>query len=250
MKGDADAARRFLPFPRDLSPMKKCERCGASNAERARFCSNCAEPFAIAPDSPSALRPSSPPLAAQIEAPNPNALLPAPVVDSTFSNAPRVESTDDFYRALATICSTLGRVFAFLFGRFFAFLSRCAVGLWRASETPRSRFLAGTLQLGRDAARSFVYLFTPSTRWPASAAPNFLFPGVVLFFLWRRPFALVAVVYSILATEARSANAPIDARRRAASARNWIFLELLFVAIKAFFEAFGMTLPILKKLFF
>ena len=230
--------------------MKKCERCGASNAERARFCSNCAEPFAIAPDSPSALRPSSPPLAAQIEAPNPNALLPAPVVDSTFSNAPRVESTDDFYRALATICSTLGRVFVFLFGRFFAFLGRCAVGLWRALETPRSRFLAGTLRLGRDAARSFVYLFTPSTRWPASAAPNFLFPGVVLFFLWRRPFALVAVVYSILATEARSANAPIDARRRAASARNWIFLELLFVAIKAFFEAFGMTLPILKKLFF
>lgn len=230
--------------------MKKCERCGASNAERARFCSNCAEPFAIAPDSPSALRPSSPPLAAQVETPNPNALLPAPIVDSTFSNAPRVESTDDFYRALATICSTLGRVFAFLFGRFFAFLGRCAVGLWRASETPRSRFLAGTLQLGRDAARSFVYLFTPSTRWPENAAPNFLFPGVVLFFLWRRPFALVAVVYSILATEARSLNAPTDARRRAASARNCIFLELLFVAIKAFFEACGMTLPILKKLFF
>ncbi len=230
--------------------MKKCERCGASNAERARFCSNCAEPFATAPDSPSAFRSSSPPLAAQLETPNPNALLPAPVVDSTFSNAPRVESTDDFYRALATICSTLGRVFAFLFGRFFAFLGRCAVGLWRASETPRSRFLAGTLQLGRDASRSFVYLFTPSTRWPESAAPNFLLPSVVLFFLWRRPFALVAVVYSILATEARLSNAPTDARRRAAAARNWIFLELLFIAIKAIFEAFGMTLPILKKLFF
>jgi len=230
--------------------MKKCERCGASNAERARFCSNCAEPFATAPDSPSALPSSSPTPAAQAQTSKPNALLPAPVVDSTFSNAPRVESTDDFYRALATICATLGRVCAFLFGRFFTFLGCCAVGLWRASETSRSRFLVGTSRLGRDALRSFAYLFTPSTRWPENAPPNFLLPSVVLFFLWRRPFALVAVVYSILATEARSSDAPSDERRRAAAARNWIFLELLFVAIKALFEAFGMTLPVLKKLFF
>ena len=232
--------------------MKKCERCGASNAERARFCSNCAEPFATAPDSSSALSSPSRPLAAQVEESSSNALLPAPVgaAPSTSSNAPRVESTDDFYQALATIFTTLGRVFAFLFGRFFAFLGRCVVGLWRASESPRSRFLSGALQLGRDALRSFAYLVTPSTRWSTSSAPNFLLPSVVLFFLWRRPFALVAVVYSILATEARQSGGATDARRRAVAARNWIFLELLCVVIKAGFEAFGMTLPVLKKLFF
>lgn len=226
--------------------MKKCDRCGASNAERARFCSNCAEPFATA----LALPPSSEPLDAQVEASQPNALLPNPFVAAPSSNAPRVESTDDFYRALTTICATLGRVFAFLFGRFFAFLGCCAVGLWRVSEAPRSRLLTGTLQVVRDALRSFAYLFAPSTRWPESAPPNFLLPSVVMFFLWRRPFALVAVVYSILATEARQAGTENAARRRAVAARNWIFLELFFVALKAVFEAFDMTLPVLKKLFF
>lgn len=221
--------------------MKKCERCGASNAERARFCSNCAEPFANG-EEPSAAPAKSAPLPAP---------LPATVADEAASNAGRVESSDDFYRALATIFATLGGILFFLFGRVFSFLKRCVGALWRSSSEPRSRLFSAALQLALDALRSFAAIFTPSTRWSESAPPNFLLPSLVLFFLWGRPCALVAVVYSILSSEARQADVPSGAaRRNAASARNWIFLELLCVAAKALFEAFDMSLPFLKRLFF
>lgn len=234
--------------------MKKCERCGASNAERARFCSNCAEPFATGEEPTTASKP--------LDEPRPNATaeapLPATVVDSTrppfadaaSSNAGRVESSDDFYRALGTIFATLGGIFLFLFGSLFSFLKRCFVALWRWSKPSRTSFLSGVFQLGRDAARSFAAVFTPSTSWSESEPPHFLLPSLVLFFLWPRPCALVAVVYSVLSSEARRSDDLTAARRRAVSARNWIFLELLCVALKASFEAFGMTLPVLKKLFF
>lgn len=227
--------------------MKKCERCGASNAERARFCSNCAEPFGDVVDS-TFVSPTSPAPESRSDAqPAP---LPATFAAVASSDAGRLESRDDFYRALATIFIALGRVFAFLFVCAFALLKRCVGALWRSSETSRSRLLAGALQLGRDAARSFAAIFTPSTRWSESSPPNFLLPSLVLFFLWTRPCALVAVVYSILSSEARHSDAPNVARRRAASARAWLLLELLCVAFKAAFEAFGMSLPILKRLFF
>lgn len=216
--------------------MKKCERCGASNAERARFCSNCAAPFAT--------------VEGPIVEPPATAPLPATVVDSASSNSGRVESSDDFYRALGTIFATLGGIFVFLFGGFLSFLKRCAVALWHWSSPSRTRFLSGLLQLGRDAARSFAAVFTPSSNWSESAPPHFLLPSLVLFFLWTRPCALAAVVYAILSSEARRAGNLDDARRRAVSARNWIFLEFLCVALKALFEAFGMSLPFLKRLFF
>jgi hypothetical protein len=219
--------------------MKKCERCGASNAERARFCSNCAAPFALGEKSTAPVK-SAPP-----EAP-----LPATLADVAPSNGGRVESSDDFYRATATIFTTLGGIFVFLFGRVLAFFKSCVATLWRSSAPSRARFLSGVAQLGRDAARSFAAVFTPSTRWSETAPPNFLAPSLVLFFLWTRPCALVAVVYSILSSEARQTGFADVARRRAASARNWILLELLCVALKALFEALGMSLPFLKRLFF
>lgn len=221
--------------------MKKCERCGASNAERARFCSNCAAPFATGEESNAAsqtlVEPSKEPL-------------PATVVDVAPPNDVRVESSDDFYRALATIFTALGRVVVFLFGRVCLFFKRCGAALWRSSAPSRTRFFSGAFQLGRDAARSFAAVFTPSTRWSESAPPNFLWPSLVLFFLWARPCALVAVVYSVLSNEARRFGDSGAARRRDESARNWILLELLCVALKALFEAFGMSLPFLKRLFF
>ncbi len=224
--------------------MKKCERCGASNAERARFCSNCAEPFANGEEPTVASKPLVEPRpTATSEAP-----LPATLVAS--SNAGRVESSDDFYRALGTIFATLVGIFLFLFGSFLSFLKRCVVALWHWSTPSRARFLSGVCQLGRDAARSFAAVFTPSTSWPENALPHFLLPSLALFFLWPRPCALVAVVYSILSSEARRSDDLIAARRRAVSARNWIFLELLCVALKASLEAFDMSLPFLKKLFF
>ncbi|MBQ2789024.1 MAG: CD225/dispanin family protein, partial [Thermoguttaceae bacterium] len=134
--------------------------------------------------------------------------------------------------------------------RFFVFLGRCAVGLWRASETPRTHFASGASRLGRDSLRAFALIFTPTTRWPTNAPPNFLAPSLVFFFLWTRPFALAAVVYSILANETQKNGDGGVARRQAAAARNWIFIELLFVAAKALVEAFGLSLPLLKKLFF
>ena len=221
--------------------MKKCERCGASNAERARFCSNCAAPFAT-DEAPNA---ASQTFVEPAEAP-----LPAPFVDFAPSNGVRVESGDDFYRALATIFATSARIVAFLFGRVCAFFKRCGAALWRSSAPSRTRFFSGALQFARDAARSFAAVFTPSTRWSESAPPNFLWPSLVFFFLWTRPCALVAVVYSILASEARRTGDATAARRRDASARNWLLLELLCVALKALFEAFGMSLPFLKRLFF
>ncbi|MBQ5788846.1 MAG: CD225/dispanin family protein [Thermoguttaceae bacterium] len=221
--------------------MKKCERCGASNAERARFCSNCAAPFALGDDSSAA----SKTLVESSEAP-----LPAQVADVAPSNDVRVESSDDFYRALATIFATFGRIAAFLFGRVCAFFKRCGTAIWRSSAPSRARFFSGVAQLGRDAARSFAAVFTSPTRWSESAPPNLLLPSLVLFFLWPRPCALVAVVYSILSSEARQNGSATVALRRAASARNWILLELLCVALKALFEAFGMSLPFLKRLFF
>lgn len=221
--------------------MKKCERCGASNAERARFCSNCAAPFATGAE-PNA---ASKPLVEPSEAP-----LPATVVDVASPNAARVESSDDFYRALASIFATFGRIAAFLFGRVCAFFTRFSAAVWRSSAPSRTRFFSAALQLGRDAARSFATVFTPTSRWSESAPPNFLWPSFVLFFLWARPCALVAVVYSILSSEARRSGDATAARARAESARNWIFLELLCVALKALLEALGMSLPFLKRLFF
>lgn len=221
--------------------MKKCERCGASNAERARFCSNCAAPFANG-EEPNA---ASSTLVESSAAP-----LPATVVDVAPPNNLRVESSDDFYRALATIFATLGRIAVFLFGRVFLFFKRCGAALWRSSAASRARFFSGVLQFGRDAARSCAAVFTPSSRWSKSAPPNFLWASLVLFFLWTRPCALVAVVYSVLASEARRTDSADVARSRDASARNWILLELLCVALKASFEAFGMSLPVLKRLFF
>lgn len=215
--------------------MKKCERCGASNAERARFCSNCAAPFALGEESSAA----SKTLVEPSEAP-----LPAPVADV------RVESNDDFYRALATIFATFGRIAVFLFGRVCAFFKRCGAAVWRSSAPSRARFFSGAAQFGRDAARSFAAVFTSPTRWSESAPPNLLLPSLVLFFLWPRPCALVAVVYSILSNEARQTVPATVVLRRAASARRWIFLELLCVALKALFEAFGMSLPFLQRLFF
>lgn len=223
--------------------MKKCERCGASNAERARFCSNCAEPFASAAAAPpNALArldaTKSPPFSAEF-------------ADSEKSrtSAPRVDSTDDFYRALSTICATLGRVFAFLFGRAFAFLGACVVGIWRSTQAGRSRLFARALDAGRDALRSLGALFVPSTNWSPSATPNFLLPSGVLFFLWARPFALAAVVYSILSNEARKIGDERQAKRRAATARNWIFVELLFAAGLAFFRAFVATSAVFARLY-
>lgn len=226
--------------------MKKCERCGASNAERARFCSNCAEPFA-AETAPSY---ASKPFVATLDEGASESPLPATLADVAPSNAGRVQSSDDFYRALGTIFATLGGIFAFLFGRVLLFLKRCVVAFWRLTSPTRTRFFSGARELGRDALRSFGAIFTPSARWSESAPPNFLLPSLVLFFLWPRPCALAAVVYSILSSEARQSGAPGVARRRAASARNWIFLELLCVAIKALFEAFDMSLPIVRRLFF
>lgn len=225
--------------------MKKCERCGASNAERARFCSNCAAPFAL-DDAPSA---STKTLVETAKTAASEAPLPATFADAASSGA-RLESSDDFYRALAIIFATFGRIAAFLFGRVILFFKRCGVALWRSSEPSRTRFFSGVGRFGRDAAGSFAAIFTPSSRWSESEPPNFLLPSLVLFFLWTRPCALVAVVYSILSSEARRTDALSAARRRAVSARNWIFLELLCVALKAFCEAFDMSLPILKRLFF
>lgn len=219
--------------------MKKCERCGASNAERARFCSNCAEPFAPADKT-----------VAPVNDATPEAPLPATFADVAPSSAGRVDSSDDFYRALASIFATFGRIAAFLFGRFRLFFKRCGVALWRSSAPLRTRFISGALRLGNDAARSFASLFTPSTRWAKSAPPDFLLPSLALFFLWSRPCALVAVVYSILSSEARRSGSLVVAGRRAEAARNWIFLELLCVALKASFEAFGTSLSLLKRLFF
>ncbi|MBR4975686.1 MAG: hypothetical protein IKY61_01435, partial [Thermoguttaceae bacterium] len=176
--------------------------------------------------------------------------LPATVADVEPPKTERVESSDDFYRALATIFATSTRIFAFLFGLVFSFFKRCVAALWRSSTPTRTRLTSGTIQLGRDAARSFAAIFTPTTRWSENAPPNFLLPSLVLFFLWTRPCALVAVVYSILSNEARQSDATNVAWRRAVSARIWIFLELLCVALKALFEAFDMSLPILKRLFF
>jgi hypothetical protein len=221
--------------------MKKCERCGASNAERARFCSNCAAAFALGDDSNAAAKT----LADSTQAP-----LPATFVDVAPSNAARVESSDDFYRALASIFTTFGRIAAFLFGRVCAFFKRFGAAVWRSSAPSRTRFFSVALQLGRDAARSFAAVFTPTTRWSESAFPNFLWPSFALFFLWARPCALVAVVYSILSSEARRSGDATAARARAESARNWILLELLCVALKALFEALVMSLPFLKRLFF
>ncbi|MBQ9801365.1 MAG: zinc ribbon domain-containing protein [Thermoguttaceae bacterium] len=226
--------------------MKKCERCGASNAERARFCSNCAAPFAL-DDAPSA---STKTLVETAKTASPEAPLPATFADAAPSSGARLESSDDFYRALATIFATFGRIVAFLFGGVILFFKRCCVALWRSSEPSRTRFFSGVGRFGRDAAGSFAAIFTPSSRWLESEPPNFLLPSLVLFFLWTRPCALVAVVYSILSSEARQTGALTAARRRAVSARNWIFLELLCVALKAFCEAFDMSLPILKRLFF
>ncbi len=220
--------------------MKKCERCGASNAERARFCSHCAEPFATC---------ETPPVAPSEDA-SFDAPLPALFADPEPVDSRRVESSDDFYRALGSIFTALGGIALFLFGRVFSFFKRCAAAFWRSSAPSRTRLFAVALELGRDAVRSFAAIFTPSTRWPESAPPRFLLPSLVLFFLWTRPCALVAVVYSILSSEARQSGSPSAARRRAASARNWILLELLCVAFKALFEAFDMSLPVLKRLFF
>ena len=221
--------------------MKKCERCGASNAERARFCSNCAAPFATVEGSNAALRSPVEPSEAS---------LPATLDDVAPPTAARVESSADFYRALGTICATFGRIVLFLFGRVCLFFKRCADAFWRSSEPSRTRFFSRVLSFGRDAARSFAAIFTPSTRWSESAPPNFLWPSLVLFFLWSRPCALVAVVYSILSSEARRSGSAATARRRDASARRWILLELLCVALKALFEAFCISLPFLKRLFF
>ena len=221
--------------------MKKCERCGASNAERARFCSNCAAPFANGEESSAASKTLVEPSEAS---------LPAPVLDVAPSNDVRVESSDDLYRALAAIFATFGRIAVFLFGRVCAFFKRCGAAIWRSSASSRARFFSGIAQFGRDAARSFAAVFTPPTRWSENAPPTLLLPSLVLFFLWSRPCALVAVVYSILSNEARPTGSATVVLRRAASARNWIFLELLCVALKALFEAFGMSLPFLKRLFF
>lgn len=220
--------------------MKKCERCGASNAERARFCSNCAAPFAT----------GEKPLAEPLESAPQEAPLPATFADVAAPDFGRLESSDDFYRALASIFATFGRIAVFLFGRVFLFFKRCGVAFWRSTAPSRTRFLSDALRFVRDAARAVAAIFTPSARWSESAPPNFLLPSLVLFFLWTRPCALVAVVYSILSSEALRSGSPAAACRRAASARNWILLELLCVALKALFETFDASLPVLKKLFF
>ena len=221
--------------------MKKCERCGASNAERARFCSNCAAPFATDVEPNAASKPLVEPSEAS---------LLATVVDVAPSSPARVESSDDFYRALASIFATVGRIAVFLFGRFCLFFKRLGAAIWRSSSPSRALFFSRARRFGRDAARSFAAVFTSSTHWSESAPPNILWPSLVLFFLWPRPCALVAVVYSILSNEARRDGDATGARRRAESARNWIFLELLCVALKALFAALGLSLPFLKRLFF
>ncbi len=216
--------------------MKNCPQCGASNATRAQFCNACGARFRVsdAVSAPSKTRRSASDADASEEPRSALTRSAAPRSDS----AP--ESPNAFWSAFVSFLSASRRAFLFLVRRvgpllasafrgapsFFAKLGRWLRYVWRKSRPARRRLVSDAPKYGRAAWSRVRVALAPSATWPSTRIPDFLVWGVVDFFIWRFPFAIVGIFYAILANEAKRLGDVELARGRAARAKGWLLADL------------------------
>lgn len=226
--------------------MKLCDKCGAKNATRAQFCSMCGARFRISD-------------ATSSNATDDEALFEPTVKRRMNLKKNEKSATNDEYdveievgsssyarkksnersrnRAVATIEPKSSFFTDEKINEATAFFGASLVNLFVAGGKLLFRLFAPLLGWLFAAIRdSIVRALSSSSEWDPKRPPNFLLWATVQFIVFQLPFAVVGIVYAALANTAREEEAYDVARRRAESAKNWLFFDLAVGIVVAVFK--------------
>ena len=184
--------------------MKECRRCGAKNATRAQFCGQCGAEFRVTDGASAPVNLEKTPEA------------PIERVDVRPAGEEKLgEATSAFLNVL--FANLAGIVVAF--GRW----------LWRLARP--------VLRAAYEFLRVRVaYMFSPAALWDIQRVPNFVYLAVLGALLWRLPTSVVAIVYAVLANDARAREDFELARARAELAKNWLLADFVVGVVVCVFR--------------
>lgn len=198
--------------------MKTCGSCGAKNATRALFCSSCGASFRVVDAEPNGD-------VAAADSGGLNVGVEKSKRERRERNRIEIDragsSADGGSAASSGLLKWLG---GFVFG-----LGRLLARLF----APIGRRLLTGLRF--SVARGLA----PSSTWDLQRTPNFLYWGIIDCLVFHLPFSVVGIIYSVLANASRAEGEYATARRRAAAARGWLFLDLFA----------GIAVAVVKRLF-
>ena len=194
--------------------MKNCDKCGAKNATRAVFCSTCGARFRIA--DAETVR------GAKVE------LEKRPFGDDAPSPFGRSEPASD----PDEVEFVPDKIWRLLMRLLKAGISCCRF-VWRFAAP-------GVRALGAIFRDTIVRAIAPSSSWDPTRPPNFLYWALVQFLVFKLPFALVGLVYAVLANTARRETEYDAAREMAERAKGWLLFDL----------AVGVVATAVKNVFF
>lgn len=208
--------------------MKLCDKCGAKNATRAQFCSTCGERFRITDASSEAVESyalketsRTKRVKATLDA-KPVDLEKAPIMTSVPKTAAkevdvpvvkRVPERDDD-------ADNIGKAAA----KFGVSLGKFLLALLKYLAHLVLPFVCWILE---GVKSTIARALGPTSGWDPNRPPNFLYWALVQFLVFQLPFAVVGLVYAVLANAARDDEDFRAARLRAEHAKNWLLFDLV-----------------------